>query len=54
MRFESIASGSSGNCIYVGSANTHLLMDVVKRKRKSNEVNYFNKEFRNSITSSSI
>lgn len=34
MRFESIASGSSGNCIYVGSANTHLLMDVgISRKR---------------------
>ena len=28
MRFQSIASGSSGNCIYVGSDNTHLLMDV--------------------------
>ena len=34
MRFESIASGSSGNCIYVGSDNTHLLMDVgISRKR---------------------
>jgi phosphoribosyl 1,2-cyclic phosphodiesterase len=25
MRLCSIASGSSGNCIYVGSDNTHLL-----------------------------
>ena len=34
MRFESIASGSSGNCIYVGSDKTHLLMDVgISRKR---------------------
>ena len=34
MRFESIASGSSGNCIYVGSDRTHLLMDVgISRKR---------------------
>ena len=34
MRFESIASGSSGNCIYVGSDTTHLLMDVgISRKR---------------------
>ncbi|MBE5999435.1 MAG: MBL fold metallo-hydrolase [Eubacteriales bacterium] len=34
MRFESIASGSSGNCIYAGSENTHLLMDVgISRKR---------------------
>ena len=34
MRFESIASGSSGNCIYVGSDHTHLLMDVgISRKR---------------------
>lgn len=28
MRFCSIASGSSGNCIYVGSEKTHLLVDV--------------------------
>lgn len=28
MRICSIASGSSGNCIYVGSDTTHLLMDV--------------------------
>ncbi len=28
MRFCSIASGSSGNCIYVGSEATHLLVDV--------------------------
>ncbi|MDO4339478.1 MAG: MBL fold metallo-hydrolase [Eubacteriales bacterium] len=28
MRFCSIASGSSGNCIYVGSDNTHVLVDV--------------------------
>ncbi len=28
MRLCSIASGSSGNCIYVGSDNTHLLVDT--------------------------
>ena len=28
MRICSIASGSSGNCIYVGSEATHLLVDV--------------------------
>lgn len=28
MRFCSIASGSSGNCIYVGSEATHLLIDI--------------------------
>lgn len=28
MRLAPIASGSSGNCIYVGSDNTHLLIDV--------------------------
>ena len=40
MRFESIASGSSGNCIYVGSANTHLLMDVgISRKRTVEALN---------------
>ena len=34
MRMCSIASGSSGNCIYVGSGNTHLLVDTgISRKR---------------------
>ena len=28
MRFVSIASGSSGNCIYIGSENTHILVDA--------------------------
>ena len=28
MRFVSIASGSSGNCIYVGSDSSHLLIDA--------------------------
>ena len=28
MRFCSIASGSSGNCIYVGSEDTHILVDT--------------------------
>ena len=28
MRLCSIASGSSGNCIYVGSDSTHILVDV--------------------------
>ncbi len=28
MRFVSIASGSSGNCIYVGSEETHILIDA--------------------------
>lgn len=34
MRLCSIASGSSGNCIYVGSDKTHLLVDTgVSKKR---------------------
>lgn len=34
MRFEAIASGSSGNCSYIGSETTHLLVDVgISRKR---------------------
>ncbi|MDO5476762.1 MAG: MBL fold metallo-hydrolase [Eubacteriales bacterium] len=37
MRFQSIASGSSGNCIYAGSANTHLLMDVGISRKRTNE-----------------
>lgn len=28
MRLAPIASGSSGNCIYIGSDNTHVLIDV--------------------------
>ena len=28
MRMVSIASGSSGNCIYIGSDSTHLLVDA--------------------------
>lgn len=34
MRMCSIASGSSGNCIYVGSDHTHLLVDAgISKKR---------------------
>lgn len=34
MRLCSIASGSSGNCIYVGGNNTHLLVDTgISKKR---------------------
>ncbi len=34
MRLVSIASGSSGNCIYVGTENTHILVDAgISNKR---------------------
>lgn len=34
MRFVSIVSGSSGNCIYVGSENSHILVDAgISNKR---------------------
>ena len=34
MRFESIASGSSGNCSYIGSDTAHILVDTgISRKR---------------------
>ncbi len=34
MRMMSIASGSSGNCIYIGSDNTHILIDTgISRKK---------------------
>jgi len=40
MRLTSIASGSSGNCIYVGSDTTHLLVDVgISGKRVEAGVN---------------
>lgn len=35
MRLVSIASGSSGNCIYVGSDTTHLLVDVGISNKKT-------------------
>lgn len=37
MRLCSIASGSSGNCIYVGSDTTHILLDVGISGRKTEE-----------------
>lgn len=34
MRISTVASGSSGNCIYVGSDNTHVLIDAgISKKR---------------------
>ena len=34
MRLVSIASGSSGNCIYVGSEHSHILVDAgISNKR---------------------
>lgn len=37
MRLCSIASGSSGNCIYVGSNRTHLLVDTGISKKRIDE-----------------
>lgn len=37
MRLCSIASGSSGNCIYVGSSDTHLLVDTGISKKRIEE-----------------
>jgi len=37
MRLCSIASGSSGNCIYIGSDNTHLLVDTGISKKRIEE-----------------
>ena len=37
MRVCSIASGSSGNCIYVGTERTHLLIDAGCSKKKITE-----------------
>ncbi len=40
MKLCSIASGSSGNCIYIGSQNTNLLVDVgISAKRIENGLN---------------
>ena len=37
MKFGTIASGSSGNCIYIGSENTHLLIDTGISKKRIDE-----------------
>ncbi|MCP1101645.1 phosphoribosyl 1,2-cyclic phosphodiesterase [Aequitasia blattaphilus] len=37
MRLCSIASGSSGNCVYVGNENTHLLVDTGISKKRIEE-----------------
>ena len=37
MRLCSIASGSSGNCIYIGNSQTHLLVDVGISKKRIEE-----------------
>ena len=37
MRLMSIASGSSGNCIYVGDKDTHLLIDAGISKKRIEE-----------------
>lgn len=37
MRLYPIASGSSGNCIYVGSDTTHLLVDTGISKKRTEE-----------------
>ena len=37
MRLYPIASGSSGNCIYVGSDTTHLLVDTGLSKKRTEE-----------------
>ena len=37
MRLCSIASGSSGNCIYVGDDRTHLLVDTGISKKRVEE-----------------
>ena len=37
MRLCSIASGSSGNCIYTGTDHTHLLIDTASVKKRIEE-----------------
>lgn len=37
MRMMPIASGSSGNCVYVGSDNTHILIDAGVSRKKIEE-----------------
>ena len=46
MRFQTFASGSSGNCSYIGSDTTHLLFDVgISRKRTQEALNRIGLDF---------
>ena len=46
MRFQTFASGSSGNCSYIGSETTHLLFDVgISRKRTQEALNRIDLDF---------
>ena len=48
MNLCSIASGSSGNCIYVGTDATHLLVDVgISGKRTENGLNSIGQSLNN-------
>ena len=37
MRLTTVASGSSGNCVYVGSDRTHVLVDAGISKKRTEE-----------------
>ena len=37
MRFQCFASGSSGNCVYIGSETTHILIDTGISRKKTME-----------------
>lgn len=48
MRLSTIASGSSGNCIYVGSDDTHVLIDAgISKKRIEIGLNSYDIELSN-------
>ncbi len=48
MELCSIASGSSGNCIYVGTEATHLLVDIgISKKKAENGLNSIGKSLKN-------
>ena len=41
MRFVSIASGSSGNCIYTGTEESHILIDAgISAKRAGRDLHH--------------
>ena len=37
MRISSIASGSSGNCVYIGTDDTHIIIDAGISRKKTEE-----------------
>lgn len=46
LRFATIASSSSGNCVYVGTENTNILIDAGLSGKKGRGGSFFSWSYR--------